>query len=383
MLDARQPVGDLGEVAEAQLLLPLEAERAVVGGHHREVVGAQPPPQRGLVLLGAQRRRADVLGALEVRPREVVGGQEEVLRARLGERVVALVAGLRHLGQCRGRGQVDDVDRRVRHLRQLDRPVGGLGLQQLVAHDAVVARVGLAAGERLLDQHVDRDAVLGVHEDEPAGLGALLQRAQHLPVVGVEHAGVGHEQLEAGDALADQPLHLLQRALVDVGHDHVEAVVDRAVALGLGVPGVQALAQGGAHRLDGEVDDRRGAAPRRGPGAGLEVVGRDRAAERHLHVGVAVDAAGDDVLAGGVDDRVGRPALAGAQGDDLLVLDQHVDRELVGRGDDEPARDERSHLRRPPRLRRRARRGPPRPRRASAKGVGRCAARCRAGRPCR
>ena len=172
VLDARQPVRDLGEVAQAQLLLPLEAERAVVGGDHREVVGAQPPPQRGLVLLGAQRRRADVLGALEARPREVVGGQEEVLRARLGERVVALVAGLRDLRQRLLRRQVHDVDRRVRHLRELDRPVGGLGLQQFVAHDAVVARVGLAAGERLLDEHVDHDAVLGVHEDQAAGLGA-------------------------------------------------------------------------------------------------------------------------------------------------------------------------------------------------------------------
>ena len=66
----------------------LEAERAVVGGDHLEVVRAQPPPQRRLVLAGPQRRGADVLGALEVRLGEVVGGQEQVLRAGLAEDVV-------------------------------------------------------------------------------------------------------------------------------------------------------------------------------------------------------------------------------------------------------------------------------------------------------
>jgi hypothetical protein len=76
MLDARQAVGDLGEVALAQLLLLLEAERAVVGRDHAEVVGAQPAPELGLVLAGPQRRRAHVLGALKVLAREVLLAEE-------------------------------------------------------------------------------------------------------------------------------------------------------------------------------------------------------------------------------------------------------------------------------------------------------------------
>ncbi len=146
VLDARQPVRDLGEVAEPHLLLRLEAERAVVGRDHRQVVRAQPAPQRRLVLAGPQRGGADVLGALEPGPGEVVVGQEQVLRAGLGEGVVPLVARLRDLRQRLLRRQVHDVDGRVRDLRQLDRPVRRLGLQQLVADDAVVARVGLRRG---------------------------------------------------------------------------------------------------------------------------------------------------------------------------------------------------------------------------------------------
>ena len=184
-------------------------------------------------------------------------------------------------------------------------------------------------------------------------------------------------------------------------------VVDGALAVGLGVPGVQALAQRLARRLDGEVDDGGGAAPGGGPGAGLEGVGGEGAAERQLHVGVGVDAARDDVLPGGVDGAVGRPGL-GARG------------AVRGEGGDRPSSIRTSAwissaavMTRPPRIRvrswrcttsscdsrrhrRLARRPPARqrrraagprplpPRRRSATAAGRCAARwCRARRPCR
>ena len=84
-----------------------------------------------------------------------------------------------------------------------------------------------------------------------------------------------------------------------------------------------------AGALHGEVDDGGDATPRRGDRAGLERVGRGRAAERQLHVGVHVDAAGDHVLAGGVDRAHGRDAdrlgLPGREhGRDRLAVDQHV-----------------------------------------------------------
>src|ERR1017187_1620861 len=65
VLDAGQAIGDLGEVANAHFLVLLEAEGAVVGRDEAEVVGAKTAPQLGLITLGPQRRRTDVLGALE------------------------------------------------------------------------------------------------------------------------------------------------------------------------------------------------------------------------------------------------------------------------------------------------------------------------------
>lgn len=345
VLHPGQAVGDLREVAAAELLLAAEAERAVVGGDHLEVVGPQAPPQGRLVLARAQRGGADVLGALEVGLGEVVGGQEQVLRTGLAEDRQALVAGGGQLGEGLLRRDVDDVERGAGHPGELDRPVGGLGFEEDLADLAVVAGVGLAAGQGLFDEDVDGDAVLGVHHDQPAVSGGPLHGAQDLPVVAVEDARVGHEQLEGGDPLPHQVVHLLQGPLVDVREDHVEGVVDGAVAVGLLVPGVESLAQGLAPALHREVDDGGGAAPGGGPGAGLEGVGGGGTAEGQLHVGVRVDPAGDDVLPARVDRTVGRPGLGGRravgrEGGDAAVLDQYVGVELVGGRDDEAAADE-------------------------------------------
>lgn len=345
VLHTRHPVRDLREVAAAHLLLTGETERAVVGGDDLELVVPQAPPERLLVFLGPQRGGADVLGALEVRLGEVVGGEEEVLRARLTEDRKSLVAGGRQFGDGLVGGDMHDVQRGSGDAGELDGAVGGLGLQCHLADVAVVARVGAARGQRLLDEDVDRDAVLGMHHDQPAVAGGPLHGPQNLTVVAVEDAGVGHEQLEGGDALRDQQVHLPQRGLVHVGEDHVEGVVDRAVAVGLRVPGVEPLTDRAPHGLDGEVDDRGGAAPGGRPGPGLEGVGGVGAAERHLHVRMRVDAAGDDVLAGGVDGPVGGPALGrvrAVRGEcgDAAALDEYVCMEFVGRGDDEAAVDD-------------------------------------------
>ena len=165
----------------------------------------------------------------------------------------------------------------------------------------MVVRIGVA-GLGVLGRHdVDRQAVLGVHEDQPAVLRGLLHRAEDRAVVAEEDARVGGEELEVGHALLDEGVHLGEGRIGDVRHDHVEAVVDRRLALGLGVPRVEALAQRLALALDGEVDDRRRPAEGRGAGAGLERVLGEGAAERQLHVGVHVDRAGDDPLARRVD----------------------------------------------------------------------------------
>ena len=54
VLDAADAVRDRGEVAEPELLLVLDAERAVVGGDDRQLVHAQALPQVGLVAVAVR-----------------------------------------------------------------------------------------------------------------------------------------------------------------------------------------------------------------------------------------------------------------------------------------------------------------------------------------
>ena len=152
-----------------------------------------------------------------------------------------------------------------------------------------------------------------------------------LRIVEHEDAGVGHEQLERGDALADERVHLAFHLIVQLGDDHVEAVVDHGLAFGLLRPRFHRVVQRLAAVLDREVDDRRRAAEGGSHRAGLEVVGGGGAAKRHVHVGVDVDAARQHVLAGGVDHLVRRHVERGADDGDLLVLDQDVAFVLIGR----------------------------------------------------
>ncbi len=179
VLDTADAVRDLREVADAELLLLLEAERAVVGRHDLEVVLPQEPPQVRLMVLvlRAQGSGADVLRAFEARRAEVIlEVQVEVLRAGLAEHVRAAVARGDHLLDRLSRRHVHDVHGRARDLGELDGPMRRLLFERDRAGEAVVDRVDVAAGERLRDQHVDRRAVLGVHHDHRAVRRGLLHR---------------------------------------------------------------------------------------------------------------------------------------------------------------------------------------------------------------
>ncbi len=84
ILDARQAIRNLAEVAPAELLLAMEVERAVIGGHQLQIVLEQATPQVVPVVLRTEWRRANELGALES-VAQVIKGKEEVLRARFGK----------------------------------------------------------------------------------------------------------------------------------------------------------------------------------------------------------------------------------------------------------------------------------------------------------
>src|SRR5262249_38710069 len=83
-----------------------------------------------------------------------------------------------------------------------------------------------------------------------------------------------------------------------------------------------------------------------GTRAGLEVVARDGAAERHVEVRVCVDAARHHEFSAGVDCRVPRPRRRGVRPEncgDLAVHDCDVCRIRVDRGYDRATLDQRTN----------------------------------------
>ena len=180
-----------------------------------------------------------------------------------------------------------------------------------------------------------------MHADEPAVLGGPGDRFEDRAVVDLENAGVRHEQLERGDALFDHDVHLFEDFVRDVANDHVQAVVDRGLAAGLPQPRVARRLERLAHSLHREVDDRGGAAERRGHGTRVEVVRREGPTEGELHVGMHVDAARDHVLACRIDAFRARRLEVLPDHRDLLVLDEHVGLVGIRGGDDCSVGDER------------------------------------------
>src|SRR5262245_12763785 len=176
------------------------------------------------------------------------------------------------------------------------------------------------------DQLVEDAARLGVDQEHAAQALAAFQGVEDGAVIGLPAlGGVDHELLEGRTAAADHRLHL-PAVTVPVGDGHVEGVVDAGLGFGPLHPGVVGVVERLLAEGDGEVDDGGDPAAGRRPGAGPPVVAGNRTAEGQLKVDVNVQPAGDDVLAGGVDDAgpagVGRQV--GSHGGDPLAANGYV-----------------------------------------------------------
>mmetsp|Transcript_36606 Transcript_36606/g.84934 ORF Transcript_36606/g.84934 Transcript_36606/m.84934 type:complete len:230 (+) Transcript_36606:1242-1931(+) len=192
-------------------------------------------------------------------------------------------------------------------------------------------------------QQVDQLAVLGMHGRHGAEFERTLEAVHQRLVVAHDGVLVGHEVLEAVHAfLAHQRPHVVADALVPPGHGDVEGVV-ACCLLGPAAPGAVGVHQRLLRVGDDEVDDARRAPGQRRGGAGEEVVLRHRAHEGQLHVGVRVDAARQQVLAGAVEGgRAGRGLAHGAlaQGGDAAVDAEHIGAGLGVGIDDDGAADQ-------------------------------------------
>ena len=226
------------------------------------------------------------------------------MRAGLRKGRQAAVARLAHLVERVFAGEMHNVDRHARHLRHGNGAMHGFRLGLRGPGERVIDGRGLALGKRLPHDDIDYRPVLRVHADQRAVLCCLAHRLEDGCVVDHQHVGIGHEELEAGHALAHHVVHVFEARVGQIGDDHVQAVVDAGLALGLLPPRIERGAHFGSARLDREIDNRRRPADGRGPRAGFKIVGGIGAAKGHVEMRVRVDAAGEQQQAGCVDDCV-------------------------------------------------------------------------------
>jgi len=147
-------------------------------------------------------------------------------------------------------------------------------------------------------------------------------------------AGVSHEQLEAGHAFAHQGVHFLKLRVGEIGDDAVKRIVGDCPAGSFLHPGVERGPQCLAFVLNGKIDKARGAPEGRGARSSFEIIRAGGASERHIEVGMHVDAAGKNKSSRSVDNRArifARQAVP--EGVDLAFCDGDIAGECVGRGD--------------------------------------------------
>ena len=342
MFHPRQSAGNFGEVILACPLL-CGGEGAVVCGNGVDLSVLHRLPQCFPIRALPDRGRADKFGRLQ-KIRVVIDLvlQQQVVGAGLHIDSLAPPAGGADLFQGLPGGEMDNNDR---HVCQLGHP-------QKMAHCLCLQGCGPGAGMRpgtrlsrrfcIGDQGADDPVVFTVNPGDAAGFSQPQQGVVHISLRD-HHGGVGHVHFERCDPLVHHFPDLPGNALVPVVNGHVKAVVAGAVSSGLFLPAGQTGGQGFPLVWGGKVDNRGGAPPQGGPGAGGKIIGGDGPAHLQIKVGVAVNKTGEEELSGTVND----PCIPGGEifshGGDPLSLQQHVQYRCAFRRDNRSSLQQNTH----------------------------------------
>ena len=204
---------------------------------------------------------------------------------------------------------------------------------------------GLSFRQQLLLQACDKFRVLAMRGDNHAQPFGKLQSLIHFAVIDAEEVLVREKDFERCGAVRHNLPQLRFGLLHELGYRHVEGVVARAFAFGLGLPELIALQRVIVAIRAAHFDVRSRSADKRRDAAGfMRVLGKSRH-ERKIDVHVRIDEAGKNQFARGVDHfgiRRSLQILADAR--DSLVF--HVDVRLHARAHrhDFAVPDQQSHL---------------------------------------
>ncbi|MDT4821390.1 hypothetical protein FQZ97_545680 [compost metagenome] len=264
----------------------------MIGRQQRQRAAVQALPQGLLRCRVARGWAAAELGAFDARDVDVFGREQQIMGA--GFTIHGRAQGLSGMDGLRaslGRN-VHDQHWYFQNGRKADGALRGFAFRDGIVADSVVLGSGVAGRQQVARDPADYVIVFGVNHRQCAFAGSDGEYIQQLPVVQFQLV-VGHEDLERGNAGADQFRKIAVQGLGrGIRDDQVIAIVDDGLLGGRGCVGVGHLAQGLAAVLRGEGHDGGIAAVGRGDRRAVPVVGTQHAHAGELfHMAMAVDSA--------------------------------------------------------------------------------------------
>mmetsp|Transcript_8065 Transcript_8065/g.24321 ORF Transcript_8065/g.24321 Transcript_8065/m.24321 type:complete len:272 (+) Transcript_8065:1635-2450(+) len=245
----------------------------------------------------------------------------------LSDHSLSILASLGDLLHGINAHDMDHVQRRPNKACQLNCPGRGFTFKDSRAGEGVSLRPNNPAPNHLLLAPHNCVSIFSVHHRDCTQLLAAPEAMDELLVVHHQRTLVSHEELEAVDTLLHDTPHRLGHARIPLCDSHVEPVIN-AGALSLALPRLKAC-------LNVVVDWQRkvnvhGRAACGGGGLPCEeVVARGRSHERHVEMGVRLDAPRHYKLPFGIQ-NLGSCRHLHVRLDcrDNPILDQHVCQKL-------------------------------------------------------
>lgn len=300
LFEAGDAVGDLVKSPSPMILFHIE--RAVVGADGVDVAFCEAFPKHTIVAFVAEGRRHHVLHPLHAGAFGISFVEDEVRDDGFDRQVDT--APLRADGSVERAfaGEVDDVAVGSGVFKEGAKAGGAFHFHGFGAAGFMPFGTGLALGEQALLEATDKLRVFAVGGDDDTELFRQHQGLVHFAIVDTEEILVGEEDFERTDAVCDDFPKLAFRIGCPVGDGHVEGVVAGAVAFSFGLPELVAFQRVVQARRAAHFDEGSGATDERGDAGGFMRVLREGGHEGQVDVDVGVDEAGEDELAGGVDD---------------------------------------------------------------------------------
>ena len=219
-------------------------------------------------------------------------------------------------------GGVHHIKRHTRHVGDHDGAVGGFTLNLRGARICMRFWPCVALCQEFGGEFRHNIAIFGMDHRDTTQFRQTIEAGEQFIIIHHQGTFIGQKVLERIDTtFFNYTFHLVKHLFAPPCHSHMEGIV----AVGTGgfvVPHFQCIMQPLARAGQCEIDDHRCAASQCGAGAAFKIIRGICAHERHLKMGMGINATGHHVAICGVKFISARQVFSNL--DDLSIINQNV-----------------------------------------------------------